>query len=291
MLRLVLPKGSLERATLELLEAADLQVSRSSSVAYRATIDDPRIDDVRILRPQEIPRYVSEGLFDLGITGRDWIEETESEVVSLGQLHYSKATARPIKVVLAVPAESPVQSVTDLKNGVRVSSEYPALTRRYFESHGIEADIQLSYGATEAKAPEIVDVVVDITETGSALRAAGLRIVETILTSFTELIANPQSYADGEKRHAMHQIHTLLEGALEARGKVLVKLNVGERDLEKVIGILPSMKAPTVSKLFGAEAYAVETVVPKSQINTLIPALKDAGASDILELPLSKIVH
>ena len=291
MLRLVLPKGSLERATLELLEAADLQVSRSSSVAYRATIDDPRIDDVRILRPQEIPRYVAEGLFDLGITGRDWIEETESEVVSLGQLHYSKATARPIKVVLAVPAESPVQSVKDLKDGVRVSSEYPGMTRRYFQSHGINADIQLSYGATEAKAPEIVDVVVDITETGSALRAAGLRIVDTILTSFTELIANPASYADGEKRHAMHQIHTLLEGALEARGKVLVKLNVAEPDLERVIGILPSMKAPTVSKLFGADAYAVETVVPKSQINTLIPALKDAGASDIIELPLSKIVH
>jgi ATP phosphoribosyltransferase len=181
--------------------------------------------------------------------------------------------------------------VTDLKSGVRVSSEYPALTKRYFEAHGIEADIQLSYGATEAKAPEIVDVVVDITETGSALRAAGLRIVDTILTSYTELIANPDSYADGEKRHAMHQLHTLLEGALEARGKVLVKLNVAEADLERVIGILPSMKAPTVSKLFGDEAFAVETVVPKAQINVLIPALKDAGASDILELPLSKIVH
>src|SRR3954463_7878797 len=144
VLRLVLPKGSLERATLELLEAADLQVSRSSSVAYRATIDDPRIDDVRILRPQEIPRYVAEGLFDLGITGRDWIEETQSEVVSLGQLHYSKATARPINVVLAVPAESPVQAVTDLKDGVRVSSEYPELKKRYYESNGIYDENQHS---------------------------------------------------------------------------------------------------------------------------------------------------
>src|SRR3954469_11159351 len=210
VLRLVLPKGSLERATLELFEAADLQVSRSSNVAYRATVDDPRITDVRILRPQEIPRYVSDGLFDLGITGRDWIEETASEVVSLGRLHYSKATAAPFRIVLAVPADSPVQTVADLKDGVRVASEYPAMTARFFEAHGIKADIQLSYGATEAKAPEIVDVVVDGTETGSALRAAGLRIVDTVLTSYTELIANPKAYADPQKRHAMHQLHTLL---------------------------------------------------------------------------------
>src|SRR5436305_8458666 len=267
VLRLVLPKGSLERATLELFEAADLQVSRSSSVAYRATIDDPRIADVRILRPQEIPRYIAEGLFDLGITGRDWIEETASEVVSLGRLHYSKVTAAPSKIVVAVPADSPVQTIADLKDGVRVASEYPAMTARYFERNGIKADIQLSYGATEAKAPEIVDVIVDGTETGSALRAAGLRIIDTVLTSYTELIANPAAYADPEKQHAMNQIHTLLEGALEARDKVLVKLNVGESDLEKVIGLVPSMKSPTVSKLFGAAAYAVETVVPKSQIN------------------------
>ena len=291
MLRLVLPKGSLERATLELFEAADLGVNRASDVNYRATISDPRVSEVRILRPQEIPRYVADGLFDLGITGRDWVEETSSEVVSLGQLHYSKATARPINLVLAVPNDSPVESVADLPAGVRVSTEYPELTRRYFEKHGIDADVRLSYGATEAKVPDIVDCVVEITETGSALRAAGLRIVETILVSFTELIANPVAYDDPQKRHAMHQIHTLLEGTLEARGKVLVKLNVGSADLDSVIEILPAMKSPTVSKLFREDSYAVETVVAKSDINTLIPALKDHGATDIIELPLSKIVH
>ena len=291
MLRLVLPKGSLERATLELFEAADLAVSRSSGVDYRASIEDPRIDEVRILRPQEIPRYVAEGTFDLGITGRDWIEETSSEVISLCQLHYSKATARPIKMVLAVPNDSTFQRVEDLPAGVRVSTEYPELTRRFFEKRGVDARIELSYGATEAKVPDIVDVIVEITETGSALRAAGLRVIETILVSFTELIANPVSYNDPAKRHAMGQLQTLLEGALEARGRVLVKLNVGGTDLDKVIEILPAMKSPTVSKLFGEDAFAVEAVVPKSDINTLIPALKDHGASDIIELPITKIVH
>jgi ATP phosphoribosyltransferase len=291
MLRLVLPKGSLEAATLELFEAADLAINRSSDVDYRATVADPRIADVRILRPQEIPRYVAEGLFDLGITGRDWVEETASEVVSLTQLGYSKASARPIRVVLAVAADSPVQRVEDLTAGVRVSTEYPDLTRRYLEKHGVEAEVLLSYGATEAKVPDIADAVVEITETGRALRAAGLRELDTILVSFTELIANPAAYEDAAKRHAMHQIQTLLEGTLEARGKVLVKLNVGESDLDQVIAILPAMKSPTVSKLFGEGGYAVEAVVAKSEINTLIPALKDHGASDIIELPLAKIVH
>ena len=291
MLRLVLPKGSLEQATLELFEAADLAVSRSSEVDYRATIDDPRIADVRILRPQEIAGYVAEGLFDLGITGRDWIEETASEVVSLGQLHYSKATARPVNIVVAVAQDSPATSVDDLPAGVRVSTEYPELTRRFFQKRGVDADVRVSYGATEAKVPEIVDAVVELTETGRALRAAGLKVIDTILVSFTELIANPAAYDDPARRHAMTQVHTLLQGSLEARGRVLVKLNVAEADLDRVIDILPSMRSPTVSKLFRTDAYAVETVVAKSQINILIPALKDAGATDIIELPLSKIVH
>jgi ATP phosphoribosyltransferase len=171
VLRLVLPKGSLERATLELFEAADLAVLRSSEVDYRATIDDPRISEVRILRPQEIPEYVAEGLFDLGITGRDWIEETSSNVASLGELRYSKVTTRPIRVVLAVSDDSPVRSADQLPRGVRVSTEYPSLTRRYLEGLGIDADVRLSYGATEAKIPEIADAVVEITETGRALRA------------------------------------------------------------------------------------------------------------------------
>jgi ATP phosphoribosyltransferase len=255
VLRLVLPKGSLERATLELFEAADLAVNRSSAVDYRATIDDPRIDDVRILRPQEIPTYVSEGLFDLGITGRDWIEETGSDVVSLGQLHYSKATARPVRIVLAVAGDSPFTSVADLPPDLRVSTEYPRLTRHFLETHGVSRpDIRLSYGATEAKVPDIADAVVEITETGRALRAAGLKVIETILVSYTELIANPVAYDDPAQRHAMGQLHTLLQGTLEARGRVLVKLNVGAAELDEVIEFLPSLRSPTLSKLFGVDA-------------------------------------
>ena len=190
MLKLVLPKGSLEKATFQLFEDADLAVRRTSNVDYRASVDDPRIADVRILRPQEIPTYVEDGLFDLGIAGRDWIEETSSDVVSLGELKYSKVTAKPVKIVVAVPADSEYEVLSDLPQGVRVSSEYPELTNRHFAASGVEADVQLSYGATEAKAPEIVDAVVDLTETGNALRAAGLKIIDEILTSYTEIFAN-----------------------------------------------------------------------------------------------------
>jgi ATP phosphoribosyltransferase len=298
MLRLVLPKGSLERATLDLFASADLGVIRSSDVDYRAAIDDPRIDEVRILRPQEIPLYVADGLFDIGITGRDWVEERGSDVTSLGILRYSKATSNPIRVVLAVPVDSAVSSVADLagagkgaSGALRVSTEYPELTRRYFAEHGVDAEVSLSYGATEAKVPDIADCVVEITETGGALRAAGLKIVETLLVSHTELIANPAAAKDPDKRHAMDQLFTLLLGSLEARGKVLVKLNVAAEQLPEVIDVLPSLRSPTVSELFGGGGFAVETVVPKSEINVLIPALKDRGATDIIELALSKIVH
>ena len=289
MLRLVLPKGSLEKATLDLFEAADLPVRRSSSVDYKASIDDPRVAEVRILRPQEIPVYVAEGLFDLGITGRDWVEETQSAVESLGELKYSKATSDPVKVVVAVADDSPARSVADLAQGVRVSTEYPSLTERFFRSKGIAADVRLSYGASEAKIPDIADCIVDITETGRALRAAGLRVIDTMLVSWTEVVANPTAFADPDKRHAMNQIMTLLLGTLDARGKVLVKLNVGADDLQRVLAVLPSAKSPTISELAGG-GFAVESVVEKRTINTLIPALKDAGASDLLEIPISKIV-
>ena len=290
MLRLVLPKGSLEKATLELFEAADLPVVRSSSVDYRASVDDPRIAEVRILRPQEIPTYVAEGLFDVGITGRDWVEETASDVVGLGELRYSKATSLPIRVVVAVAGDSEVQRVEDLPHGLRVSTEYPELTRRFFESKGITPDIRLSYGASEAKIPDIADCIVDITETGRALRAAGLRIIDEIMQSYTEVIANRASYENPAKRHAMGQLMTLLNGTLDARGKVLVKMNVGADRLGAVLELLPSMKAPTVNPLAGDEGFAVETVVAKAQINRLIPALVEAGATGILELPISKII-
>tara|TARA_B100000745_G_scaffold141371_1_gene92389 strand:+ start:406 stop:1317 length:912 start_codon:yes stop_codon:yes gene_type:complete len=290
MLKLVLPKGSLETATMQLFHDADLTVRRSSEVDYRATIDDPRVNAVRILRPQEIPTYVADGLFDVGIAGRDWIEETSSDVVSLGQMKYSKATARPVRIVLAVPADSAYESISDLPQGVRISSEYPELTNRHFTAAGIEADIRLSYGATEAKAPDIVDAVVDLTETGSALKAAGLKIIDEILTSYTEIFANSQSYADPEKRKAMEQIKTLLDGVLDARGRVLMKLNVGAAELDRVISVLPSMKAPTVNELWGGGGFAVETVVNKGDINILIPELLDLGATDVIEIPISKIV-
>ena len=291
MLRLVVPKGSLEQGTFQLFEDADLALSRSSDVDYRATIDDPRVADVRILRPQEIPRYVADGLFDVGVTGRDWVEETGVDVVTLSELQYSKTSARPIRIVLAVAADSPWSSVTDMPSGVRIHTEYVELTRRYFEKHGVDVEVSLSYGATEAKVPEIADAVVELTETGRALRAAGLKVLDTLLVSSTELIANPEAYADADRRKAMEQLVTLLAGALEARGRVLVKLNVEEARLDDVISLLPALRSPTVSKLAGSGAYAVETVVAKSEINTLIPALKEHGATGIIELPIAKIVH
>ena len=289
MLRVVLPKGSLEKATFELFEAADLQIVRSSSVDYRATIDDPRVAEVRILRPQEIPVYVAEGLFDIGITGRDWVEETSSTVESLGELKYSKATSNPVRVVVAVAGDSPYQSVADLPNGVRVTSEYPEMTKRFFAERGVNADVRLSYGASEAKVPDIADCVVDITETGRALRAAGLRVIDTMLTSYTEVIAHPASYANPELRHAMDQIMILLNGTLDARGKVLLKLNVAGASRDDVLAILPAAKSPTVNQLANGD-FAIETVVQKTDINRLIPALSEAGATDLVEIPISKIV-
>jgi ATP phosphoribosyltransferase len=291
VLSLVLPKGSLEKATLELFDSADLAVRRGSDRDYRASVDDPRIDSVMFLRPQEIPRYVEQGLFDVGITGRDWIAETDSDVHSVCELEYSKATSNPVRVILAVPKEHPAQSGKELPGGVRVSTEYPELTRRYFADAGVDAVIVPSYGATEAKVPDIVDAIVDVTETGSSLRAHGLRILETLLTSRTELIANNATWADTDKRAAIEDVALLLQGAIRARGQVLLKLNVSGDALEAVLTLLPSMASPTVTQLAHSDMSAVETVVSKRGVNTLIPALKAAGARDILELPISKIVE
>jgi ATP phosphoribosyltransferase len=290
VLSLVLPKGSLEKATLQLFDAADLTVRRASDRDYRAQIDDPRIDRVRVLRPQEIPTYLEQGLFDLGITGRDWITETDADVVSLGELQYSKATSNPVRVIMAVPDDAPWEKVSDLPEGVRISTEFPAMTQRFLERHGVKATVVPSYGATEAKVPDIVDAIVDLTETGSSLRKNGLRILDTLLTSYTELVANRAAYEDAEKRAAMEDIALLLQGAIRARGNVLLKLNVPTADLEAVLAIMPAMSSPTVTSLAGGEQRAVESVVAKRGVNTLIPALKSAGARDILEIPISKIV-
>jgi len=290
VLSLVLPKGSLERATLELFEAADLPIRRGSDRDYHAAVDDPRIDTVRFLRPQEIPSYLEQGLFDLGITGRDWISETGADVHSLTELEYSKATSNPVRIVLAVPREAVANRGRELPDGVRVSTEYPELTRRYFAEIGVKAVIVPSYGATEAKVPDIVDAIVDVTETGSSLRKHGLKVIETLVTSRTELVANHQAYADPEKRAAMADVEMLLRGAIRARGNVYLMLNVSAAALPRVLDALPSMGSPTVTSLANG-GHAVASVVPKLGVNRLIPALKAAGAHDILELPISKIVE
>lgn len=291
MLRLVIPKGSLEPQTLAVLEAADLPLRRASDRDYHGTIDDPRIDRVSILRPQEIPQYVQEGFFDVGITGLDWVEETAADVDVLEELAYSgRAGGGLVRIVLAVPVESPAQTLADMPAGTKISTEYPGLTRRAFERAGIPVKVYLSYGATEAKVPEIVDAVVELTETGSTLRRHGLKIIDTLLESHTVVIANRDAAADPEKRRAMDDLLTLIRGATSARGRVLVKMNVAEDNLQKVLEILPAMKAPTISKLTHEHDYAIETVVEKTRINTLIPELLQRGASDIIELPISKIV-
>jgi ATP phosphoribosyltransferase len=274
-----------------LFDAADLTVRRSSDRDYHAAIEDPRIDRVRFLRPQEIPSYLERGLFDLGITGRDWITETGAEVATLGELQYSKATSQPVRVVLAVPERAPWQSVTDLPEGIRISTELPSLTARYLEANGIKAMVIPSHGATEAKVPDIVDAIVDLTETGSSLRRNGLRILDTLLTSYTELVANVEAFADPAKRAAMEDIALLLRGAIEARRNVLLKLNVPAARLQAVTKMLPALSSPTITTLAHGDMNAVETVVPKRGVNTLIPALKAAGAMDILEIPISKIVE
>jgi ATP phosphoribosyltransferase len=291
MLAVVLPKGSLEKQVLDLFSAADLTVVRGSDRDYHARVDDPRIDKVRFLRPQEIPTYVEQGIFDLGISGRDWITETNADVVSQGEIGGGRAGEAVVRVVLAVPKDSPWNSAAELPEGVRVSTEMPETTRRFLEEKGVKAKVFTSHGATEAKIPDIVDAIVDLTETGSSLRKAGLKIIETLLTSRTELIANRAAYEDPTKRAAMEDLLVLIQGALRARGQVLLKLNVADDQLEAVLAVLPSMSSPTVMPLARSSMHALETVVPKLGVNTLIPALKAAGARDILELPISKIVE
>ena len=292
MLKLVIPKGSLEVQTLALFEAADVRLVRGSDRDYHGRVDDPRIERFSLLRPQEIPRYVEDGFFDLGLTGLDWVLETGASVATVAELPYSKAyVGGRVRIVVAVAEGSGVEEPHQIKPEARVSTEYMNLTRRYFEGLGIPVKVFLSYGATEAKVPEIVDAVVEVTDTGSTLRRHGLRIIDTILESPTLLIANPAAYEDPAKRQAIEEIKILILGAINARGKVLMKLNVEEGDLPAVLEKLPSMRAPTVSRLADQTFYAVETVVEKKVVNVLIPTLKALGATDILELPISKIVE
>jgi ATP phosphoribosyltransferase len=291
MLNLVIPKGSLEEKTLELFERADLSIWRKGERSYNGEISDPRIKKVKILRPQEIPRYVEEGYFDLGITGLDWVKESRAKVKIVSSLSYSKkAFGNKVKIVLCVSQDSEIKNPKQIKSGSKISTEYPNLTKKYFQKSKIPVRIYLSYGATEAKIPEIVDAIVEITDTGSTLKEQGLKIIDTILESQTVLIANRKSYQDKIKKKEIEEIQILLEGALIGLEKVLIKFNVSEKRLKNIIKILPAMKAPTITKLSKENYFAVETVCPKSEINLLIPRLKNNGADDIIEIPISKIV-
>jgi ATP phosphoribosyltransferase len=290
MIDLVLPKGSLEVGTLKLFEEADLPVRRASDREYNAYIPDPRIGKVKILRPQEIPQAVQLGYFDLGITGHDWVLETSSDVYEVMDLGFNRGGMSMARVVLAVPGEANIHEPRDVPPGSRISTEYLSLTRRFFDGLGIPVEISLSYGATEAKIPELADAIVDLTETGTSLRRAGFRIVGTLAETSTRLIANAAAWEDPSKRQAIGEVRTLLAGVLAARGKVLIKMNVSEDRLQELIGFLPAEKSPTVSHLFGTSYYAVETVAVKAEVNLLIPRLKQHGAEDILEIPISKIV-
>lgn len=290
MIDIVIPKGSLEEQTLQLFKQADLEIRRTER-EYNPIIRDPRIRKVKILRPQEIPKYIEEGYFDLGISGLDWVIESGADVVEVADLPYSKQGEGTVKIVVAVPMDQNISRAREIKPHSRISTEYPNLTRKFFEGLGIPVEIYFSYGATEAKVPELMDVVVDLTETGATLRRNGLKIVDVILDSSSKLIANKDSWGDPVKHREIEEIRILLLAALEARGKVLIVMNVPEDRLDDVVSVLPAMKKPTVSKLYKSDYYAVETVVNKSEINILIPKLKSLGAEDILELDISKIVH
>ena len=289
MIDIAIPKGSLQNQTLQLFEQAGLEVKRTER-EYNARIDDPRIGKVKILRPQEIPGYVAKGYFDLGISGTDWIMESGAIVTKVADLNYGKQGPGAVKLVVAVLESLQISSARMIKPGSRVATEYPNLTRAYFSNLGIPVDIQFSFGATEAKVPELTDVVVDLTETGSTLKKNGLKIIDVMLESTSELVANKKSFADKEKHDDISAVQTLLLAVMRARGKTLLKMNVPEAALDAVISMLPSMKRPTLSKLYGTDYYAIETVVDRSQVNLLIPLLKKSGAEDILELAISKIV-
>lgn len=289
MLKIALPSGSLEKETLELFKSADLEVRRSDR-EYASSIDDPRIGKVSLLKAQEIPKFVEYGYFDLGITGMDWITERNADVAEIAQFNYSKRGEGKVKIVLAGSAGGKINAPKKIKDGSRVATEYINITKRYFEKLGKKVKIFHSYGTTEAKVPEMADFIVDLTETGETLRKNNLRIIDVILESSTKLIANRESVKDRKKRKEIEEIKTLLLGVIEARGKVLLTMNVEKSRLKLLVDALPAMKKPTVSRLYNTNYYAVETVVNKSDVNRLIPKLKEKGAEDILEMNITKIV-
>ncbi|MBE0466490.1 MAG: ATP phosphoribosyltransferase [Candidatus Desulforudis sp.] len=286
-LRLGLPKGSLQEKTFQLFKKAGYHIAVNSR-SYYPSVNDPELE-ILLMRAQEIPRYVHQGVLDAGLSGLDWILENEADVIEVTDLVYSKQSARPVRLVLAVANDSNIQKVQDLQ-GKRIAAELVNVTRRYLAQHGVTANVEYSYGATEVKVPNLVDAIADLTETGSSLRANSLRIIATILESNTKLHANRAAWADAWKREKLQNLAVLLTGALRAEAMVGLKMNVPGDRLDEVRSVLPAMKHPTVSQLFNSDWVAIETILNEQQVRDLIPVLKRAGAQDIIEYPLNKVI-
>ncbi len=288
VLRFGLPKGSLQEATIQKMAKAGFNISISSR-SYIPYVDDEELE-IRLIRAQEISRYVEHGYLDCGITGYDWIVENGSKVHEVGEFLFSKATRQPARWVLCVPEHSPIKSVQDLK-GKRIATEVVNLTKSYLRKHGVKAEVEFSWGATEVKAHELVDAIVELTETGSSLRANKLRIVDTLLTSTPRLIAKRLAWSDGWKRRKIETLALLLKGALEAETKVGLKMNIAQKNLAKLLHTLPALRNPTISNLSQGGWVAVETIIDEHVVRELIPRLKAAGAEGIIEYPLNKVVY
>jgi len=286
-LRLGLPKGSLQEATFQLFKQAGFNLTVRSR-SYFPAVNDPELEVV-LMRAQEIPRYVNEGVLDAGLSGLDWIMENEADVIEVADLVYAKNTSKPIRLVIAVANDSGIVNVSDL-NGKRIATELVRVTQKYLTENGVKASVEYSYGATEVKVPHLVDAIADITETGSSLKANNLRIIATILESTTKLHANKESWEDPWKKEKLQNLAVLLQGALRARSKVGLKMNVSGDQLETILDVLPAMKQPTISQLVHSDWVAVEVILEETQVRDLIPALKKAGAQDIIEYPLTKVI-
>jgi ATP phosphoribosyltransferase len=286
-LKLGIPKGSLENATVDLFRRAGFQITTSSR-SYFPSIDDPEIECM-LIRAQEMARYVEDAVLDAGLTGRDWVEESGATVETVADLIYAKQSFGKVRWVLAVPENSPFRSVKDLQGKI-IATELVSATKRYLTASGVTAKVEFSWGATEVKPPELADAIVEVTETGSSLRANKLRILETVLESNTQLIANVASWKDPFKRRKLEDIRMLLQGAINALGKVGLMLNVERKNLAAVLGVLPALKNPTISHLSAEEWLAVNTILDESTVRTILPRLKEAGAQGIVEYPLNKIV-
>jgi ATP phosphoribosyltransferase len=288
LLRLGIPAGSLQEATGALFRRAGFQVAFASR-SYYPSIDDPEIH-CTLIRAQEMPRYVQDGSLDCGLTGHDWILENDAKIVELAELMFSKVSKRPVRWVLAVPNDSPIQGVQDLQ-GKRIATEVVNVTRRWLARHGVEAHVEFSWGATEVKPPRLADAIVDVTETGSSLRANNLRIVAELMQSTTRFITNEWAYADPWKKQKMDDIVLMLQGAMAAEGKVGLMMNVRKTDLAAVLAILPALQNPTISSLSDPEWVAVNTIIDESVVRHIVPQLKQAGARGIVEYPLNKIIN